>query len=672
MPAAFQIQRVPNFAEQFGSEILSKILKGKFITPVYQPIVSLTDGEIFGYEALSRISNKELEINIEEMFKISDRTNMAYELEALCREKALENAKNMDAGKKLFLNVNPNVINDAAFKEEFTKSRLEKYGLDFQNIVFEITESIAIMSKEAFFNSIEHYKSQNYEIAIDYTDSGNFGLNTINDIKPNIIKLDINLVRNIDKDKIKQLLCRAMVDFGKSAGIKIIAKGIETEEELLTLIELSVDFGQGYFLEIPKKSFVDITPEKIELIKKYNEKNFTKNSKTSIYPIVGHLSKSGFCFSPEEKVETIYEKLKFNPTITEFTIVDKNNIPIGFVTKVTINEILGGRYGFSLHYQKSILQIANTNFLKVNHNIPVDQVSRLAMQRPFEQLYNPIVIEKEGKYFGIVTIKDLLDDCTSIERGEKERINAELNVATDIQTSMLPHTFPAFPNRTEFDIYATMLPAKEVGGDFYDFFLLDNNTLAVVIADVSGKGVPAALFMVITKTLIKNNSYYGKSPKEVFETVNNILCENNDMNMFVTVFLGYLDIPSGKFTFANAGHNPPLIRNGNRFDWLKTKPGFFLAGMENMLYKQYEVTLHPSDELFLYTDGVTEAMNHERELFSDPRLLETANNNLDLPLKEFIEKLKGEIDEFADGTEQSDDITMLALRYKGGHNGNNG
>jgi serine phosphatase RsbU (regulator of sigma subunit) len=248
---------------------------------------------------------------------------------------------------------------------------------------------------------------------------------------------------------------------------------------------------------------------------------------------------------------------------------------------------------------------------------------------------------------------------------ETERIGAELNVATQIQESMLPCIFPAFPHRAEFDIYASMQPAKEVGGDFYDFFLVDENTLAVVMADVSGKGVPAALFMVIAKTLIKNNAQNGQSPKEVFETVNNLLCENNDAGMFVTAFLGYLDIPSGRFTYVNAGHNYPLIRAGGSFEWLKTKPGFILAGMEDTFYKQHEMTLRPGDELFLYTDGVTEAFNNENELFGDPRLLEVANSYLGLPLREFTISIKREIDKFAQGAEQADDITMLVIRITG-------
>ena len=249
------------------------------------------------------------------------------------------------------------------------------------------------------------------------------------------------------------------------------------------------------------------------------------------------------------------------------------------------------------------------------------------------------------------------------ERAEKERIGAELDVATKIQASMLPCIFPAFPHRAEFDIYAVMHPAKEVGGDFYDFFLIDEHTLAVVIADVSGKGVPAALFMVIAKTLIKNNAQNGKNPKEVFEMVNNLLCEGNDEHMFVTAFLGYLNIPSGRFTFVSAGHNPPFARLGGHFEELKVKNGLVFAVMKNMEYEQAEITLQKDDELFLYTDGVTEAMNLKKELFGDARLTEIINSSTNLPLDKFISSIEREIDKFAEGAGQADDITMLALRY---------
>ena len=248
---------------------------------------------------------------------------------------------------------------------------------------------------------------------------------------------------------------------------------------------------------------------------------------------------------------------------------------------------------------------------------------------------------------------------------EKERIGAELNVATKIQASMLPCIFPPFPNCREFDIYASMQPAKEVGGDFYDFFFVNDGTLAVVMADVSGKGVPAALFMVIAKTLIKNNAQSGKNPGEVFESVNAMLCENNEAGMFVTAFMGYLDVATGKFSYVNAGHTPPVLIAGGRVGYVSVKPGFVLAGMEGTRFREGEIALQSGDVLFLYTDGITEAMNNEKALFGGARLIEAVSARSGGSLREFAVSIKREIDRFAEGAEQADDITMLALRYSG-------
>jgi sigma-B regulation protein RsbU (phosphoserine phosphatase) len=211
-----------------------------------------------------------------------------------------------------------------------------------------------------------------------------------------------------------------------------------------------------------------------------------------------------------------------------------------------------------------------------------------------------------------------------------------------------------------------MLPAKEVGGDFYDFFIVDDRYLFVVMADVSGKGVPAALFMVIAKTLIKNNAQAGLEPKDVLEASNNILCESNDADMFVTCFLGRLDVITGEFVYANAGHNQPLLRRGGaEWKYMQSKPGFVLAGMEGMVYKQSSMTLNQGDELYMYTDGVTEAVNPKLELYGESRLLNSVNSLKGKTLKEFVVSMKKKIDTFAEGAEQADDITMLILRYNG-------
>lgn len=248
---------------------------------------------------------------------------------------------------------------------------------------------------------------------------------------------------------------------------------------------------------------------------------------------------------------------------------------------------------------------------------------------------------------------------------EKERIGAELDVAAKIQADMLPCIFPAFPDRHEFDIRASMTPAKEVGGDFYDFFLVDDDHLALVMADVSGKGVPAALFMVITKTLIKNAVQTGLSPKAALEKVNNQLCENNDAEMFVTVWLGIYEISTGKLTAANAGHEYPAVRrNGKGFELYKDRHGFVLAGMENIRYREYELQMEPGETLFVYTDGVAEATDSGNNLYGTDRMLEALNRNPEAEPEELIGTVYQSIDEFVGEASQFDDITMLALTRK--------
>ena len=249
--------------------------------------------------------------------------------------------------------------------------------------------------------------------------------------------------------------------------------------------------------------------------------------------------------------------------------------------------------------------------------------------------------------------------------GETERISAELNVANHIQTSMLPNLFPAFPEREEFDIYASMTPAKEVGGDFYDFFMVDDRHLAIVIADVSGKGVPAALFMVIGKTLIKDHTQQGRDLGEIFTEVNELLCESNSEGLFITAFEGVLDLDTGEFVYVNAGHDAPFIcRREGSYEQLKVKSGFVLAGMEKMKFVEGRITLGEGDKLFHYTDGVTEATNAHNELYGKERLSIVLNKNKGQSPKEMLSTVKADIDNFVGEAPQFDDITMLCVEYR--------
>jgi len=261
-------------------------------------------------------------------------------------------------------------------------------------------------------------------------------------------------------------------------------------------------------------------------------------------------------------------------------------------------------------------------------------------------------------------VKDYIKQISAIT-AEKERIGAELDVAAHIQASMLPCIFPAFPEREEVDIYATMDPAKEVGGDFYDFFMVDDRHLAIVMADVSGKGVPAALFMVIGKTLIKDHTIPGRDLGKVFTAVNNLLCEANSEGLFITAFEGVLDLVTGEFNFVNAGHEMPfLCRADGNFESYKIRPGFVLAGMEDMRYRAGSMMLEPGDKIFQYTDGVTEATNIRNELYGMDRLEKILNKVKCGTPHEILPAVKADVDEFVGEAPQFDDITMLCLEYK--------
>ena len=261
----------------------------------------------------------------------------------------------------------------------------------------------------------------------------------------------------------------------------------------------------------------------------------------------------------------------------------------------------------------------------------------------------------------IVSYIDRIQSITA----EKERIGAELNVATQIQADMLPRIFPPFPDRHDFDIYATMDPAKEVGGDFYDFFLIDEDHLCLVMADVSGKGVPAALFMVIAKTLIKNHAMRGESPSEILYNVNNQLCEGNEAEMFVTVWLGIIDLTTGKGVAVNAGHEHPTVCRANgQYELVVYRHAPAVATMEGIRFREHEFELKPGDRLYVYTDGVPEATDAKEELFGTERMLDALNRDPAADPQTLLRNVQQAIDAFVGDAPQFDDITMLGLHYK--------
>jgi sigma-B regulation protein RsbU (phosphoserine phosphatase) len=249
---------------------------------------------------------------------------------------------------------------------------------------------------------------------------------------------------------------------------------------------------------------------------------------------------------------------------------------------------------------------------------------------------------------------------------EKERIGTELALATRIQADMLPNIFPPFPDRPEFDLYASMDPAREVGGDFYDYFLVDDDHLCLVMADVSGKGVPAALFMMASKIILANNAMMGKSPARILTDANASICKHNREEMFVTVWLGILEISTGILTAANAGHEYPALKAPDgAYELYKDRHGFVIGGMDGVKYKEYQLELRPGSKLFLYTDGVPEATDSGKQMFGTGRMLDALNADPGADPASTLKNVRAAVDGFVKDAEQFDDLTMLCLEYRG-------
>ena len=369
---------------------------------------------------------------------------------------------------------------------------------------------------------------------------------------------------------------------------------------------------------------------------------------------------------------------------------DDGSIASFILADVSLEELLHGMRSFTILYTiATILTVLLLGFLLSRHirkNMvePINMIAEAAEAYVKDKKDGGTLSENHFKGLGIdtgdeienlyFTLSDMEKDLNAYEEDltkaiqEQQRIGTELDLAKRIQEDMLPTIFPPFPERKDFDVYASMIPAKEVGGDFYDYFLIDDDHLCIIMADVSGKGVPAALFMMASKILLKTTAMAIPEPGKILARVNNQICSNNSLEMFVTAWLGILELSTGKLTAANAGHEYPIIRqHGGRYELYRDKHGFVMGGMEGMEYKEYEVLLKPGSEVFLYTDGVTEATSEKNEQFGTKRLLESLNSGLAPELKGVLERVNDAVDVFVGDAPQFDDITMLCLYYAGAY-----
>lgn len=411
-------------AEAIEARLLfEQILKEQKVTAFFQPIVDLKSGEILGYEALSRGPEHTMFYSPLALIEMARQTERIWELELLFRQKALERIGEIDHNKLLFLNVDPEVIKAPDYKTGLTKARLESLNFDESRIVFEITERTAIVDYDAFHAILKHYRDQGYLIAIDDVGAGYSGLKTINEIRPNFIKIDMDLIRNIDKDAFKQALIKAFVDTSVTTNIRIIAEGIETKEELKTLILLGVHAGQGFYIQQPSRTFRDLDESLLKRIGEYNKISGNLNGYAQEYHYISNLIFSHENRTYESMTHCATVKSQMDKLGLQSVCICDNDRPVGIVMKHRLDASLSGKYGFSLYANRPIGKVMNGKPLIVDYYTPISVVAKSAMERPDDEIFDDVIVTKGNHYHGMVSMKRIFEYTLMFEKNNAKEHN---------------------------------------------------------------------------------------------------------------------------------------------------------------------------------------------------------------------------------------------------------
>lgn len=410
------------------SKLFSDIIETEDIHTLFQPIVSLKTGEILGYEALSRGPIGSLHSPIA-LIEMAQKEEKLWELETIFRKSAIKQASTLGIKSLLFMNVEPNIIHDPKFKEGFTKNYVSEYLLNPEQIIFEITERSAISNYEGFKSTIDHYKNQGYQIAIDDTGAGYSNLSVLSKIKPYYIKIDMEIIRDIHKDTFKQAIVNSFVILSNLTNTRLIAEGIETCEELKTLIQLGVHSGQGFYIGKPSIALVDVCPKvKYEIVNSnYSDSLLNMNTEISI----GEISEAIPTFDASIKCATVKDFFE-NNNVEGTCIVEREQV-VGLVMKNHINAILSGQYGYSLYAKRPVSKIMDDSCLTVDYFTPINVVAELAMARAKDKVYDNIIVTKGFKYWGIVSVIKLLRQFLEMEK----KMALELNPLTGLPGNTL-------------------------------------------------------------------------------------------------------------------------------------------------------------------------------------------------------------------------------------------
>ncbi len=388
------------------------VLYGGHIRTFYQPIFSLKTGAVLGYEALSRVTLPSCEFGIEQLFSAASQLQKLWEFEMLCRTRALQAARQKPAGTKLFLNVDPNIIYDPALSTGFTREKLLEYGLDTNDVIFEITEKNDITDLTAFTAAVNHYQSQQFKIAIDDFGAGYSGFNRVcTTVLPDYVKLDIELIHGLEASPSKQALVRGMVQFCRELHIQLIAEGIETAEELDVLVRLGVGYGQGYLLGRPCEDFLPCCNNGGQLIRNAAQTGepLAAPLQNSLFASVASICQSKLTVQPQQAAVLVYEQMQRDENISEVCVLGQDNSVCGVLTREQLYRRFSGQFGYNLYLKRTVGSLMSTDFLAVDSAAPLDEVATLAMNRAAPVVYDAVVVTQNGRYAGVVTVRDLLN-----------------------------------------------------------------------------------------------------------------------------------------------------------------------------------------------------------------------------------------------------------------------
>lgn len=682
-----------------------EILSSKNLYTVFQPIVSLETGDVFAYEALTRIDESVYIGSIKNLFKISEDASLSWQLEKKCIKSALKTARALGLKRKLFLNINPNVLLEEEFQENYIKSKLEKNGIEPSSIVFEITGQKLKGSEQKLCDAVLHFKNQKLKIAIDDIGESYAALNRICTLNPDFIKISIDLIQSVHKDKVKKEIVRSLCAFCKNSGIKLIAVGVETEENLAAIMELGIPYAQGFFTGKPERVFTKTSKEAFVRIISYQskksskfveeKKSIDKKKTQAIIPTEGikqdsrpisQITRKGMTIPETMAVADVLALFNANPEISIFTVVDSASKVMGIIPRITLFKVLGTQYGFSIYSKKPISRLMVTDYLAVDFFEPVEVVASKAASRTEEHLYDPIVVEQNGIYFGVVIFKDLLEIIVNVEVLERtQELNKttrklleqeamqqrDLKLAEIVQKSIYPSRAP---KTSKWDCAYIFKPMASVSGDVYDFYYDDKGSLnGAALFDVSGHGVAFGLVGILSKYLAKDTFRENKNEElsALARTFNKkLIKEKANVENYLTGIL--LRITDSKIEYVNAGHTDLLCIDSKRKVSVAggangSFRGSFL-GIEGLPdnFETVDIPLEKNSCYIMFTDCLTESRN----LAGDELGIELLQKILarapqGTSAKQLLEYLIDIFEAFTEAVPLRDDLTVIVLKYLG-------